>query len=117
MLFESWAGLLAPREFNRFALRAVRRTMAKLRRQTDVPLIYYVNQGSALMQSVADLDVDVIGVDWRSPLSECSRILGPSKPCRATSIRLPCLHRRRSSNAAPTSCCRKAGRHRDTYST
>ena len=79
MLFESWAGLLAPREFNRFALRAVRRTMAQLRRQTDVPLIYYVNQGSALMQSVADLDVDVIGVDWRSPLSECSRILGPGK--------------------------------------
>ncbi|HEY2403143.1 MAG TPA: uroporphyrinogen decarboxylase [Steroidobacteraceae bacterium] len=79
MLFESWAGLLAPREFNRFALRAVRRTMATLRQKTAVPLIYYVNQGSALMQSVADLDVDVIGVDWRSPLSECARILGPGK--------------------------------------
>src|SRR2546421_2108405 len=79
MLFESWAGLLAPREVQRFALRAVRRTMATLRQKTDVPLIYYVNQGSALMQSVADLDVDVIGVDWRSPLSECARILGPGK--------------------------------------
>jgi uroporphyrinogen decarboxylase len=79
MLFESWAGLLAPREFNRFALRAVRRTMATLRKKTDVPLIYYVNQGSALMHSVADLDVDVIGVDWRSPLSDCARILGPGK--------------------------------------
>ena len=79
MLFESWAGLLAPPEFNRFALRAVRRTMAALRRQTDVPLIYYVNQGAALMESVADLDVDVIGVDWRSPLDVVSRVLGPGK--------------------------------------
>jgi uroporphyrinogen decarboxylase len=79
MLFESWAGLLAPREFSRFALRAVRRTMATLRATTDVPLIYYVNQGSALMETVADLDVDVIGVDWRSPLSQVSRILGPGK--------------------------------------
>jgi uroporphyrinogen decarboxylase len=79
MMFESWAGLLAPPEFDRFALRAVRRTMAALRRRTDVPLIYYVNQGSALMQSVADLDVDVIGVDWRSPLSEVRRVLGPNK--------------------------------------
>ena len=79
MLFESWAGLLAPREFSRFALRAVRRTMAKLRRQTQVPLIYYVNQGSALMEAVADLDVDVIGVDWRSPLSQVARVLGPNK--------------------------------------
>jgi uroporphyrinogen decarboxylase len=79
MLFESWAGLLAPREFSRFALRAARRTMATLRKQTAVPLIYYVNQGSALMETVADLDVDVIGVDWRSPLSQVSRVLGPGK--------------------------------------
>jgi uroporphyrinogen decarboxylase len=78
MLFESWAGLLAPAEFERFALRAVRRTMAALR-GTGVPLIYYVNQGSALMRSVADLDVDVIGVDWRSPLDVVRRELGPGK--------------------------------------
>ena len=78
MLFESWAGLLAPPEFERFALRAVRRTMAALR-STGVPLIYYVNQGSALMESVADLDVDVIGVDWRSPLSTVRKVLGPGK--------------------------------------
>jgi uroporphyrinogen decarboxylase len=78
MLFESWAGLLAPAEFNRFALRAVRRTMAALK-STGVPLIYYVNQGSALMESVADLDVDVIGVDWRSPLGTVRKVLGPTK--------------------------------------
>src|SRR3569833_1603675 len=72
MLFESWAGLLAPPEFERFALRAVRRTMAALR-GTGVPLIYFINQGSALMQSVTNLDVDVIGVDWRSPLDVVRR--------------------------------------------
>jgi uroporphyrinogen decarboxylase len=78
MLFESWAGLLAPREFGRFALAAVRRTAAALRR-TGVPLIYYVNQGSALMEQVAALDVDVIGVDWRSGLADVRRVLGPGK--------------------------------------
>ena len=78
MLFESWAGLLAPPEFDRFALRAVRRTMAALR-GSGVPLIYYVNQGSALMELVADLDVDVIGVDWRSSLRTVRRVLGPGK--------------------------------------
>jgi len=78
MLFESWAGLLAPREFERFALRAVRRTVAALR-TAGVPLIYYVNQGSALMECVADLAVDVIGVDWRSALGAVRRRLGPGK--------------------------------------
>jgi uroporphyrinogen decarboxylase len=78
MLFESWAGLLAPKEFKQFALPAVRRTAAALR-STGVPLIYYVNQGSALMPAVAQLDVDVVGVDWRSGLSEVRRVLGPGK--------------------------------------
>ena len=78
MLFESWAGLLAPREFERFALRAARRTVAALR-GAGVPLIYYVNQGSALMECVADLEVDVIGVDWRTPLGAVRRQLGPGK--------------------------------------
>jgi uroporphyrinogen decarboxylase len=79
MLFESWAGLLGPREYQRFALRAARRTMAGLR-NVGVPLIYYANQGSALMESIAaELDVDVVGVDWRSPLSTVRKILGPTK--------------------------------------
>jgi uroporphyrinogen decarboxylase len=78
MLFESWAGLLAPREFTQFALPAVQRTAARLRK-LGVPLIYYVNQGAALMPAVASLDVDVIGVDWRSSLSEVRAVLGPGK--------------------------------------
>ena len=78
MLFESWAGLLAAGEFQRFALPAVRRTLAALRR-IGVPLIYYVNDGAALMTSVAGLDVEVVGVDWRLDLAQVRRILGPGK--------------------------------------
>jgi uroporphyrinogen decarboxylase len=78
MLFESWAGLLAPPEFTRFALPAVARTFQALR-GLGVPLIYYVNQGSALLPAVAGLDVDVVGVDWRMGLSEVRRTLGPGK--------------------------------------
>ena len=78
MLFESWAGLLAPPQFERFALRAAKRTLGALR-GSGVPLIYYVNQGSALMETLAEVDADVIGVDWRSPLGEVRRRLGPNK--------------------------------------
>ena len=78
MLFESWAGLLGEREYQRFALPAVRRTLAALK-GSKVPLIYYLNQGSALLPSLAGLDVDVVGVDWRSSLTEARRVLGPDK--------------------------------------
>jgi uroporphyrinogen decarboxylase len=78
MLFESWAGLLAPPEFSRFALRAVQRTVEALR-DIDVPLIYYANQGTALLDSIASLNVDVVGIDWRTPLGAARRALGPGK--------------------------------------
>jgi uroporphyrinogen decarboxylase len=78
MLFESWAGLLAPREYREFALPAVRQVAAGLR-ACGVPLIYYMNQGAALTPAVVDLDVDVIGVDWRSDLAQVRALLGPGK--------------------------------------
>jgi uroporphyrinogen decarboxylase len=78
MLFESWAGLLGPRAFERFALPAVRRTLAALK-PLGVPLIYYANQGSTLLPLIAGLDVDVVGVDWRCSLTDARRVLGPGK--------------------------------------
>ncbi|HEY5101191.1 MAG TPA: uroporphyrinogen decarboxylase [Steroidobacteraceae bacterium] len=78
MIFESWAGLLAAKEFQRFALPAVERTVQALR-GIGVPIIYYANQGSALMEAVAQLDVAVVGVDWRTPLAATRRTLGPTK--------------------------------------
>ena len=78
MVFESWGGLLAPPQFERFALAAARRTLAALRSR-GVPLIYYLNQGSALLEHLAALEADVIGVDWRSPLGAVRRVLGANK--------------------------------------
>ena len=78
MLFESWGGLLAPPQFERFALRAARRTLAALR-GCGVPLIYYLNQGSALLEQLAPIEADVIGLDWRTPLGTARRILGADK--------------------------------------
>jgi uroporphyrinogen decarboxylase len=78
MLFESWAGLLPPEQYTRLALPAVKKVFAPLRK-LNVPLIYYANQASSLLSSLTDLDVDVIGVDWRTPLKRVHEILGTSK--------------------------------------
>ena len=78
MIFESWAGLLGPNEFQRFALRAVKRTLAGLK-GVGVPLIYYANNGGSVLDQVSELDVDVAGIDWRTPLSVARRTLGPNK--------------------------------------
>ena len=78
-LFDTWGGLLALDRWRRLALPPLAKVVAALRRHpTRVPLIYYV-QGSHLLPGAAELDVDVLGVDWRLPLSEVRRIVGPGK--------------------------------------
>jgi len=76
MIFDSWAGLLGPEQYREFALPAVRRVIDALR-PLDVPLIYFPNQGATLLQIVAECPADVIGIDWRLPISDARRILGP----------------------------------------
>lgn len=78
MLFDSWAGLLAPEDYRRHVLPVVTRLLAELR-PLGLPLIYFPNQGASLLVDVATLDADVIGIDWRTPLSRARRILGPDK--------------------------------------
>jgi len=76
MLFDSWAGLLTPGDFRSVALPAVRSILTRLR-SLDVPLIYFPNQGATLLEDVATLPADVVGVDWRMPLDRARAILGP----------------------------------------
>ena len=75
MIFDSWAGLLGPEQYRRFALPAVARVIEALK-PLDVPLIYFPNQGATLLEDVATVDVDVVGVDWRLPLSKARSLLG-----------------------------------------
>ena len=67
-LFDTWAGALAPPDYTAFALPWVRAVLAGLRQQTDVPLIYFANNGATLLPETSRLDADVLGIDWRTPL-------------------------------------------------
>jgi uroporphyrinogen decarboxylase len=76
MLFDSWAGLLGPEEYRVFALPAVQRTLRPLQ-GLDCPLVYFPNQGATLLEEAGACGADVIGVDWRTPLSRARTVLGP----------------------------------------
>ncbi len=75
-LFDSWAGVLAPCDYERFALPYVQSIVAALRQHTDVPLIYFANNGATLLPHTARLDVEVLGIDWRIPLDHAIAQVG-----------------------------------------
>ncbi len=76
MVFDSWAGLLSPHEYRGFALPAVRRTLDGLK-ELGLPLIYFPNQGSTFLEDAAGCGADVLGIDWRMPLSRARSLVGP----------------------------------------
>ncbi len=69
-IFDSWAGVLAPCDFKQFAIPYVRRIISALKEVTDVPLIYFANNGSTLLDQSLTSGADVLGFDWRPNLDD-----------------------------------------------
>jgi uroporphyrinogen decarboxylase len=67
-LFDSWAGALTPDDYRRSAMPYSERVLAAAG-ELGVPRIHFgVNTGS-LLPLMAEAGADVVGVDWRTPLS------------------------------------------------
>ena len=75
-IFDSWAGVLAPGDFARFALPYVQSIIADLRKMTDVPIIYFANNGATLLELSSTAGADVLGLDWRITLDSAARQAG-----------------------------------------
>ena len=75
-LFDSWAGLLSPEDYRRFAQPWSRRVLAALG-DLDVPVIHFANQCGTFLEEVAAAGGDVVGFDWRLEMGEARRRLGP----------------------------------------
>jgi uroporphyrinogen decarboxylase len=81
MLFDTWAGILSPTDYARFAGPYARRVFTAVREVTAasgirVPRIYYAGDAAGFLDRCAGLDAHVIGVDWRLHLGDARRRLG-----------------------------------------
>ncbi|WP_368862176.1 uroporphyrinogen decarboxylase [Catenulispora pinistramenti] len=75
-LFDSWAGALAPRDYERYVLPHSTKVLASVA-DLGVPRIHFGVGTGELLPLMAAAGADVVGVDWRVPLDEASRRIGP----------------------------------------
>jgi uroporphyrinogen decarboxylase len=73
-LFDSWAGCLAPEDYERFVLPHTRATIAAI--TPGVPVIHFSTGTAGFLKSLRAAGGDVIGVDWRVNLDEAWQCLG-----------------------------------------
>ncbi len=73
-LFDTWAGILSPQDFQRCALTYVQKIVRAL--NAPVPVIYFAFNASSMLPLVKQSGADVIGLDWRIDIADAIAHLG-----------------------------------------
>lgn len=74
-IFDSWAGALSPSQYERF-VKPYSKALFKRLSTLHVPKIHFGVGTGELLSHMSDMDIEVLGVDWRTPLSTVSTRVG-----------------------------------------
>jgi len=69
-LFDSWAGILGPEQYEEFGLKYIQRICEAI---TEVPIIVFAKGAYHSMEPIGKLSCNVIGIDWQTPIGEAQR--------------------------------------------
>ncbi|GAA3343407.1 uroporphyrinogen decarboxylase [Amorphoplanes nipponensis] len=77
-LFDSWAGALSEADYRRYVLPHSARVLGGLA-DAGVPRIHFGVGTAVLLRAMGEAGADVVGVDWRTPLTEATTLIGADK--------------------------------------
>ena len=75
-LFDSWVGCLSLDDYRRYVLPYTTQVIEGLR-NAGAPVIHFGTDTAVLLDAMREAGSDVIGVDWRIPLDDAWRRIGP----------------------------------------
>ena len=75
-IFDSWVGALSVTDYRQFCLAPTTELVQRIQ-ALGVPVIYFGVETASLLPSMAETGADVIGLDWRIPLDQGWRAVGP----------------------------------------
>ena len=76
-IFDSWAGNLAPVDYDIFAAPYQRKVIEKIKKfHPKVPIIMYINKSGALLERMATSGVDIVSLDWTVTIEEARKRIG-----------------------------------------
>ncbi|MBF0624732.1 MAG: uroporphyrinogen decarboxylase [Magnetococcales bacterium] len=81
-IFDTWGGVLSPRDFREFSLTPMARIVERLDRIGSdgqrVPVILFAKGCGAFLEEMASTGCDVLGIDWTTDLGKARRRVGVS---------------------------------------
>jgi uroporphyrinogen-III decarboxylase len=94
-IFDSWAGALSVQDYREFCLKPTTELVTRVR-ALGVPVIYFGVDTASLLPAMRETGADVIGLDWRTPLADGWKAVGPGS-----------LRPQRCSGPASPKCCNR----------
>ncbi len=79
MIFDTWGGVLTPRDYRNFSLRTMSAIVAGLTREHEgrrVPVILFTKNGGQWLEDIAASGCDALGIDWTTDLGDARRRVG-----------------------------------------
>ncbi|RUO63522.1 uroporphyrinogen decarboxylase [Pseudidiomarina insulisalsae] len=79
MIFDTWGGVLSPRDYREFSLRYMQQIVSGLTREADgrqVPVTLFTKNGGAWLADMAATGADALGVDWTTDLATARQAVG-----------------------------------------
>ena len=79
MIFDSWGGVLADAAFQTFSLAYTDRVLKQLKRTHDgvtIPRLVFTKGGGLWLEQMAELDCEVLGLDWTVNLAQARARVG-----------------------------------------
>ena len=72
MIFDTWGGVLTPRDYREFSLDYMQQIVENLTRENEgrrVPIILFTKNGGQWLEAMAATGCDALGVDWTTDLA------------------------------------------------
>lgn len=79
MIFDTWGGILTPRDYEEFSLRYMTNIVVQLNRFLEdrrVPVIVFTKNGGQWLEAIAKSECDAIGIDWTTNMNDARRRVG-----------------------------------------
>lgn len=79
MVFDTWGGVLSPRDYREFSLRYMTQIVQGLTREREgrrVPVILFTKNGGQWLEAQAESGCDALGVDWTTDLRDARARVG-----------------------------------------
>lgn len=79
MIFDTWGGVLTPRDYKEFSLSYMQKIVDGLTRENEgrkVPVTLFTKNGGQWLELMAETGADALGLDWTINIAEAKRRVG-----------------------------------------